>query len=83
MKASISARGTLKISAETGLESFALKYWSEVYFHDKPDQPGDPMLLIEITLVEDKREHHIACCFQVTGGLEPCDCPLSTPENKQ
>ena len=55
MKASISAGGTLKISAETELESFALKYWSEGYFHDKPDQPGDRMLLIEITLVEDSQ----------------------------
>lgn len=26
-------------------------------------------------------KHHIACCFQVTGGLEPCDCPLSTDES--
>ena len=33
--------------------------------------------------VQPEQEHHVACCFQVTGGLEPCDCPLSTVERVQ
>jgi len=28
-------------------------------------------------LAAESAQHHIACCYQVTGGLEPCDCPLS------
>lgn len=39
---------------------------------------NDEVVDVTSEMSGDTREHHIACCYQVTGGLEPCDCPLST-----
>ena len=62
-----------RLSAENSELQAAIKMWGAKFekWNDK-----------EIAAAESGR-HHIACCYQVTGGLEPCDCGLITADRGQ
>jgi len=60
------------------------KQWTPCEKHGEDQSIGEDCEYCEIEAdLKQRQEHHIACCFQVTGGLEPCDYPLSTDEKGQ
>ena len=57
--------------------------WVPCEKHGKDQTIGEDCEYCEIERDYPTEQHHIACCYQVTGGLEPCDCPLSWTVEEQ
>ena len=67
------ARESAQFAGESDQEQ-----WTPCPKHGKDQTEGEPCEYCEVEAdLKQRQEHHIACQFQVTGGLEPCDCPLS------
>ena len=57
MKATLDERGTLLVSAETPIEAFALKRWSQDYFQTHLDQSYCPVgLMIQASVETSAKE---------------------------